>query len=41
MGKGNKKARQKLEKIFGKICMVEESGIRKIPMEERRKIKRI
>ena len=35
----NKNARQRLEKIFGKICMIEEIGIRKIPKEQRRKIK--
>lgn len=35
----NRSARIKLEKIFGKICMIEELGIRKIPKEERRKIK--
>lgn len=39
MSKDNKKARQKLERLYGKICMVEASGIRKIPKEQRRKIK--
>lgn len=36
---GNKSAREKLEAIYGKKCMVEEAGIRKIPVEKRRKIK--
>lgn len=31
--------KQKLESIFGKICMIEELGIRYIPMDERRKLK--
>lgn len=35
----NKSARKKLEKIFGKICMIEAAGIRYIPKEERRKLK--
>lgn len=35
----NKSARRELERIFGKICMIEASGIRYIPKEERRKIK--
>lgn len=35
----NKSIRNKMEKIFGKKCMIEESGIRYIPIEERRKIK--
>lgn len=39
MSKDNKKARQKLERLYGKICMVEAAGIRKIPREQRRKIK--
>lgn len=35
----NRHARQKLERIFGKICFIEELGIRNIPIEKRRKIK--
>lgn len=35
----NKGARQALIQKFGKICMIEEAGIRKIPLSERRKIK--
>ena len=35
----NKSARQKLEKLYGKKCMIEELGIRYIPKKERRKIK--
>lgn len=35
----NKSIRQKMEKKYGKKCMIEEAGIRKIPVEERRKIK--
>lgn len=35
----NKTARQQLEKVFGKICMIEAAGIRYIPKEKRRKIK--
>lgn len=35
----NKGIRKKMEKIFGKKCMIEEAGIRYIPVEERRKIK--
>lgn len=35
----NKSARQQLERVFGKICMVEAAGIRYIPKEKRRKIK--
>lgn len=35
----NSSARKRLERIFGKICFIEELGIRKIPIEERRKIK--
>lgn len=35
----NKKARRKLEKIYGQICMIEELGIRKISSETRKKIK--
>lgn len=35
----NKSARRELERIFGKICMIEAAGIRYIPKEERRKLK--
>ena len=35
----NKRARMKLERIYGKICMIEAAGIRCIPISERRKIK--
>lgn len=35
----NKSARQQLEMIFGKICMVEAAGIRYIPKEKRRRLK--
>lgn len=35
----NKSIRKKMEKIFGRKCMIEEAGIRYIPVEERRKIK--
>lgn len=35
----NKSARRELERIFGKICMVEAAGIRYIPKEKRKKIK--
>ena len=35
----NKSARRRLEQLFGKICFIEELGIRNIPKEERRKIK--
>lgn len=35
----NKSARMELERIFGKICMIEEAGIRYIPKEKRKKIK--
>ena len=35
----NKSARQLLERQFGKICMVEATGIRYIPKSERRKIR--
>ena len=35
----NKSARQELERLFGKKCMIEELGIRYIPKKERRKIK--
>lgn len=35
----NTRVRHQLEQIFGQICMIEELGIRKIPMEERKKIK--
>jgi len=36
---GNKSAREALERIFGKICMIEALGIRNIPQHQRRKIK--
>lgn len=39
MSKDNKKARQKLERLHGKICMVEAANIRYVPVEQRRKIK--
>lgn len=35
----NKSARQELERVFGKICMIEAAGIRYIPKEKRRRIK--
>lgn len=35
----NKGARQALIQKFGKICMIEEAGIRKIPLSQRRKLK--
>jgi hypothetical protein len=35
----NRSIRKKMEKIFGKICMIEETGIRKIPKSKRKKIK--
>lgn len=35
----NTSARRELERLFGKICMIEELGIRNIPKEQRRKIK--
>lgn len=35
----NRSARQSLEKQFGKICMIEQLGIRNIPKDQRRKIK--
>lgn len=35
----NSGMRRQLEKIFGKICMIEELGIRKIPKSQRKKIK--
>lgn len=35
----NSSARKRLQRVFGKICFIEELGIRNIPMEERRKIK--
>lgn len=35
----NKSARQELERIFGKICMIEAAGIRYIPKEKRRRLK--
>lgn len=35
----NKSARQELERLFGKKCMIEALGIRYIPKKERRRIK--
>lgn len=35
----NKSIREKMEQKYGKKCMMEEAGIRFIPVEERRKIK--
>lgn len=35
----NKGVRQALIRKFGKICMIEEAGIRKIPLSQRRKLK--
>ena len=35
----NRSARMELERLFGKICMIEELGIRNIPKNKRRKIK--
>ena len=35
----NKSARQELERLFGKKCMIEELGIRYIPKKQRRTIK--
>ena len=39
MGKSNKGARRMLERIFGKICMIEHLGIRHIPQTKRKRIK--
>ena len=39
MGRSNKSARRALEKIFGKICMIEHLGIHKVPQSVRKKIK--
>ena len=39
MGKSNKGARRMLERIFGKICMIEHLGIHSIPQSKRKKIK--
>lgn len=39
MSKGNKRAKNKLIQQYGQICMIEEAGIRKIPVSERKKIK--
>lgn len=36
---GNQRAKNKMIRYYGKICMVEEAGIRKIPREARIKIK--
>lgn len=35
----NKSARRELERVFGKICMIEAAGIRYIPKTQRRKLK--
>lgn len=35
----NKSARRELERVFGKICMIEAAGIRYIPKGKRRKLK--
>lgn len=35
----NQSAKRKLEMIFGKICMIEASGIRYVPINKRKKIK--
>lgn len=39
MSKSNKSVRQLMEKKYGKRCMIEAAGIRKIPVSERKKIK--
>lgn len=39
MSNGNQRAKKRLIQKFGKICMVEEAGIRKIPRAVRIKIK--
>ena len=39
MGSKNRGIRNKLIKIFGNKCMIEEAGIRYIPMSKRKKIK--
>ena len=39
MGSHNKGIRKLMEKLYGSKCMVEEAGIRYIPVEERKKIK--
>lgn len=36
---GNQRAKNKMIRFYGKICMVEEAGIRRIPREVRMKIK--
>lgn len=35
----NKSVRKRLEKIYGRICMIEEAGIRYIPIEKRKTIR--
>lgn len=35
----NREVRQELERVFGKVCMIEELGIRYIPKDKRRKLK--
>ncbi len=39
MSNQNKKIRKRLIQKYGNICMMEEAGIRKIPLSERKKIK--
>ena len=39
MGSKNKGIRKLMEKLYGNKCMIEEAGIRCIPVEERKKIK--
>ena len=41
MGSHNKGIRKLMEKLYGSKCMVEEAGIRYIPVEERKNIKRL
>lgn len=39
MSRSNKGARRMLERIFGKICMIEHLGIRNIPKSKRKRVK--
>lgn len=39
MSRSNRDIRQLMEQIYGSRCMMEEAGIRKVPIEQRRKIK--
>lgn len=32
----NKSVRKRLEKIYGRICMIEEAGIRYIPIKKKK-----